>query len=228
MTTTTLTIITKALQKNGVMTDSEVPSDSMANDGLDALNAMLGSWSNDSLSVYARTTESFTLVSGTASYTIGASQTFNTTRPIAIIDAYTREGTTDTRVEIITDKMYYDIADKSSTGQPKYLNYDNGFAAGTIRLYPSPDKAYSLYLLSEKPLSALTLNQTFSMPPGWERAMIYNLAMDLAPDYGQAITNDLKLIADQSKASIMRAVLRNRQMQAYPQPGYKGNIINGW
>lgn len=202
----------------------------MADDGLSALNAMLSSWSNDSLFCYARVWEPLALASGTASYTIGTGQTFNTVRPIAILDGcYTRMSPSyDQPIDVISDALYNNILDKTTPGRPRVLNYDNGFSTGTIRIWPVPDQTYSLFLLSEKPLVALTLNQTVILPPGWERALIFNLAIDLCADYSQPITDSLQLVATQSKASIARAVLKNRPLESFPQTGAYQNIYTGW
>jgi len=228
--TTGLNIITKALQKNGVLTASEAPDADMAADGLSALNAMLSSWSNDSLLCYARVWESFNLVAGTSSYTIGTGQTFNTTRPIAIVDGcYTRLSPSyDEPISVTTDELYNGIVDKTTRGRPRVMSYDNGFASGTIRMWPVPDQTYSLFLLSEKPLASVTLAADIVFPPGWERALIFNLAIELCADYSQPITPSLQEVAAKSKGSIARAVLKNRSLQSYAQVSGNDNIYSGY
>ncbi len=88
--TTGLGIVTKALQKAGVVTKSETIGNDEASDGLDALNALVSSWANDSMLISSRSWESFTLTAGDAQYSIGTSQDFNTSRPVYIADAYVR------------------------------------------------------------------------------------------------------------------------------------------
>ncbi len=213
---TALTIITKAMLKAGILTKSEVPASDEANDALDTLNDILSSWSNESLMAYARVTESFPLSSGTASYTIGAAQTFNTTRPIFIAQAYVKQGTTSYVVSVEPDEIYQSIVDKTSQGTPLLINYTNEFPTATINVYPVPTAGYTLYLTSEKELVQLTLNQTVSLPPGWNRALIYNLAMELAPEYGQQPNAMVMKIAGDAKGAIARAVLKTRTMDAQP------------
>lgn len=229
MTTTARTIITKALQKNGALVKSETPDADEASDGLSALNALLGSWSNDSLNIYARTWETFTLVSGTASYTIGSGGVFNTVRPMAIIDAYARSGTVDYPMSVIDDDAYNSIPFKTGLGIPEFVNYDNACPLGTIRIYFVPSAAYSLFLLTEKALTEFsTLDTNLSMPPGTERALIYNLAIDLAPEYLQQITPQLQKIADTSLGAIRTATAKVRGMDAYPRNLAVRNIFTGW
>jgi hypothetical protein len=229
--TTGLDIITKALQKNGVLVKSEAPSSDEADDALDALNAMISAWSNDSMLIYARTEENFPLSDGVAEYTIGTSQTFNTTRPIFITRAYVRQNNTDYDLEPLTDEAYYSIADKNTSSIPKFFNFNNGFPTGKIKLWPVPNAAYTLYIQSEKELSGFTLSGNVSLPPGWEQALIYNLAVVLAPDYGEAVNQtSLALaakIAAESKTGIMRTIMRNRSMDHIPNVRL-GNFYNGW
>ena len=84
--TTTLDLITKALQKIGAVTKDETLSAGDVSDALSSLNDMISSWSLDSLIVYASTLENFTLTPGSYSYTIGSGGNFNTTRPKLDLD----------------------------------------------------------------------------------------------------------------------------------------------
>lgn len=226
--TTARQIVTKALQKVGVLTISEQPDSEMANDALYQLNAMLSSWSNDSMLINVRAWETFNLVAGTALYTIGSGQTFNTTRPMFIIQAYARLNNQDYNVDVIDDENYNFIQDKSLTGIPYVMNYDNGYDVGKIRLYFVPDQAYQLFILSEKPLTSFALDDVVTLPPGWEDALIFNLAVRLSPDYGQEISATTNAMAKETKGAIRTAILRNRTMDAEPGVGVKPNIYNGW
>lgn len=229
--TTGLEIITKALQKNGVLVKSEAPAADEAQDGLDALNAMISAWSNDAMMIYARTSDNFPITSGVGTYSIGTAQTFNTTRPIFIVEAHVRQNTTDYPLAPISDEAYGRIMNKDTQGTPRFINYTNGYPTATIKLWPVPETSYTLYLTSEKELTSFTLAGTVSLPPGWEQALIYNLAVILAPDYGEAVNQtSLALttqIADASKKAIMRTIMRNRSMDAPPR-SWRGNFYNGY
>lgn len=227
--TTARTIIKKALQKNGVLTKGESPSGDEASDGLDALNALLGSWSNDSLLMYARLIESFPLVSGKAKYTIGVGGDFNTTRPLQILSAYTRIGSIDYAMNIVNEIAYDGITQKNiSSSIPPVLFYDGNSPLGSISIYPVPTVG-TIYMRSEKQLTEFaTIDTELDLPPGWERALIYNLAMELAPDYGQPVTQEIYQIANTALGKIRTAVARNRGMDAYPYNGGTKNVYTGW
>jgi len=226
--TTARDIIKKSMQRLGILTKGEEPADDEANDALSSLNMMLESWSTDSLSVYALTWETFTVTGGQASYTIGSGGDFNTVKPISIKASYITIGDTDYTLQLINDADYNrNILQKQITGIPDYITFDNAYPLSTIRLYPVPSTNYDLFLLTEKPLVILALDDIISLPVGWERALVNNLAIELAPEYGQQVTGDLRALAKNSKRAIERAVSKNRPFD-YPRGGTNRNIYTGW
>jgi hypothetical protein len=226
--TTALGIIKSAMRKAGALGVGDTPSAAESTDGLEMLNDLLASLSNDSLVVYARTTESFTLVAGTLAYTIGAGATFNTVRPIKIVSAYVRSGTVDYPLQIVSDEQYATVTLKSTQGIPEFINYTNAFPQATINLYPSPASGYTLYLVTEKALTSLALADTVSLPPGYRRMLVYNLTVDLAPEYGQPVPAEVYEIAKQSKGEIKASVMAAKSMQWDSGLGGLSNIYAGW
>lgn len=227
--TTALGLITSAMKKIKVLTKSETPSSDEAADGLTALNAMLSSWSNDSLLCYARVSESFTLTPGTGTYNIGTSYTFNTARPINIVSAFIRESNTDYPLTIIPDEAYDALPYKTQTSSiPEFLNYVTGFPSGTIRLVDVPSAANSLFLTSEKVLTSFVLSDTVSLPPGWEEALIYNLALRMAPEYDADADALTVKIAQDSLSAIKLTVAKNRPILFEGAAGQKQNIYTGY
>lgn len=227
--TTARQIITKALQKNGVLVKSEAPDTDEANDGLDALNDMLDSFSNDSLIIYARAWENFTLVGGVGDYTIGAGGDFNTVRPTNIVEAYCKIGESRSPIGVIDDESYNALTFPTLPSIPAQLNYDGGYPLGKIRFTPYPSSAYPLFLLTEKPLTGFdTLDTVVSLPPGYKRMMIYNLAIELAPEYNQPVKPEIAKIANDSYGLISAKIAQLRGMDAYPQGGGVRNIYTGW
>lgn len=214
---TALNIITKAMQKAGILTKSEVPASDEANDALDSLNALLSSWSNDSLLITSRETELFNLTAGVGVYTIGSGQTFNTTRPIKIIESHINDGLISyPSMYQCPDEVYQGFNLKTLQSIPDALNYTNAYPYGTIKLFPYPSSGYVLSITSEKELLQFTLNQTVNLAPGWNRALIYNLAVELCPEYGQQVDPLTLKIANQSKGAISRSIMKVRSMDAPP------------
>lgn len=227
--TTARDIIKKALQRSGVITKNEVPSGDEFSDGLSMLNDMIASWSNDSLLIYDNVNESFPLVSGQQSYTIGSGGNFNTVRPLQILSAFTRIANIDYNVNIISDDAYFGITQKNIPNSiPEVMVYDAGFPLGTITLYPVPIVG-TLHLLSEKQLTEFsTLDTNVSLPAGWNRALIFNLAVELSSEYGQPVDQAIYQIANESLGKIKTAIARNKKMDMYPYDGNVKNIYSGW
>lgn len=226
--TTARGIITSAMRKIGALTKGEPISADEASDGLEMLNDLLASLSNDSLIVYARTFESFTLSGGVSAYTIGSGATFDTVRPIKIISAYVRDAQIDYPLEIATDEQYAGITLKTSQGRPEFINYTNAYPTATINLYPTPSIAYTLHLVTEKQLSSFTLNQTVDLPPGWRRMLINNLAIEMGPEYGQSVPPEVIEVARESKGEIKTAIMSAKPMNWETDLGAEGNIYSGW
>lgn len=202
---------------------------------LAALNSMMESWSIESLMVYQVLTETFSLVAGTSSYTIGSGGTFNTVRPTKIVGALIRNSqNADSGVDILGADAYRRIVIKTSNGNsyPSNLYYDYADAAGlgTIYLYPQPQAGLTLVLDSWKQLQTFgAISTTVVLPMGYERAIIYNLAIELAGGYIEPSPTVVK-IARESKGNIKR--LNTPDMSMTLNPGIitryrRSNIFAG-
>lgn len=223
------TLITGALRLLGVIESGETPSDDELDDGLESVNAMLDSWRNDDLMCYALQEESLTLADGDASYTVGSGGDLDTTRPVSIEAAWIVDSDISYTVVIITDLEYAAIPDKTTEADwPDRLVYRPTMATGTIVVYPVPNATRTLKLLTRVPLTALTLADTVSLPPGWERAIKHNLAVEIAPEYQTSAPPGVERIAINSKRSIRK--VNRRPVKASTDltamfPGGKANIL---
>lgn len=216
--TTALDIITGAAKLIGVIFKSETLSDDEAIDGLVALNDMLDTWSNDNLTTFSYTLESFPLTSA-ASYTIGSGGAFNTSRPVNIVTAVVRYASIDYPLKVITQEEYQlEVPIKSIASPiPQFLTYDNGYPLGTITIYAVPTGGSTLRMLSNKPLSNLSsLTTVVDLPPGWKRALKYNLAIELAPEYGAEVSAAIAQNAATSLGAIKRSTAINNAIPFMP------------
>jgi hypothetical protein len=225
-------IVQEVLQKAGVIVKNESPSSDEINDGISTINDMLESWFNESLLVYTQAKETFPLVGGVNEYTIGVGADFDTARPTNITYAETRLSgqTFDTPLSILSDTNYQTFSqDLLSQGLPEYLNYDGGNPIGKISIWPTPSTSYSLTIISEKPLLNLDLDTTYTLPPGWKRAIVYNGAIEVAPEYGQEPPAATVRIAAQSLGSIKLVNAKRQNMDSAPLTGGTGyNVLRGW
>lgn len=188
---TAYTMIVSALGKIQVLgVDANITAQEAA-DGLYDMNAMLDAWSIERLMVYQvqQTTHSWTAAAATR--TIGSGGDFNTTRPYKISDDgnfFRTSDNLDYSVRVLPRKFYDLIGSKTSGGSiPEFLFYDDGFPTRTLYAYPVPADALTLHLNSWKPLQSFaSLTTTISLPPGYQAAIEWNLAIWSAPRYGAA------------------------------------------
>lgn len=197
-------MINSSLRLIRVLAAGETPDASMSNDALQVLNDMLEEWTITKYLTPQYLTESFDLVSGQASYTIGTTGDFSTTRPVRIESAYVRDGSNDYTLRIVDYDEYNRIVAKSnSTNLPTVLYYDTSYANGTIKLYPEPsDSTVDLFITSWKPFATATLTGEIALPPGYNKAIKYNLAIELGPEYGKTVDGVVFDQAEKSKSAL--------------------------
>jgi|LGOV01.1.fsa_nt_gb hypothetical protein len=225
-------VIKQAMKKIGILAAGEEPAAAEAVDALETLNSLLSSWSGDSLITPATIQEGFALITSQNSYTIGSELNFDTVKPLRIISAFIRSSSgIDYPVTILPRNRYNALADKTTEGRPTNLFYDPGVAqqatqTGTVYLYLTPDSAYTLYLISEKAFTEFAgLTTAFTFPDTYKRAMIFNLAVELAPEYERNINPDIRAIAAESKQIIENMNVANkRQLMSVSLPGSATNF----
>ncbi len=207
---TALDIITSALRLLGAIAQGEAASSEDAMDGMLALNMMLDNWAARRLLTPSLTTESFPIgPNPKASYAIGpGAADFNTTKPEEVIDAYVRDVSGfDYPLDAMTLEEYDSLPDKSTlAGLPLRFRYDPvgpQSPIGLVYLYPLAGLPYTLFIDSLKPFSEfVSLTDTVEFPAAYARAMKYNLAMDLAPEYGVALAPEAIAAARESLRTI--------------------------
>ena len=182
-------LIKDALLLLNVVNPSETPTDADAQQVLNTLQDLLAEWSDDGLLVPVVTTETLTLASGTASYTVGQNGTpsLTTVRPELVNGAFIREGSYDYQMQIIGEREYRLTLDKSTaTSRPDKLYVLYSAPNATFYPLPVPDTTYSLVFVSTKPFSEpaiLTedLLNTTLLPRNYYSALKWNLACEMGP-----------------------------------------------
>lgn len=179
--------------------------------GLDVLNSMLSHWSSLSILIPYRTRETFTLVAGTGTYTIGSSGTLNTVRPITIDAAVVKDSNSRQDLTIVDVTRWSWITDETVTGLPSTLMYEPQVPLGMIRLGPTPGSAYTLELWSTKPLTRFTALTTDDvLPDEFQEVIRTNLAMKLAPHFGKTAAQDTQRAAITGLNHLKGQALANR------------------
>ncbi len=219
-TVVALDLITSAFENlNVFQPGASIPAvDSQG--ALNRLNRLLGQWAIQSLTIPNVTRDVFALTGGKGGpsnpYSIGPGGDLNTDKPPSaayITGVSVLLGGTLPAVEVprafYTDDAYNAIAIKDQpsslfTGLYYNATYTTGF--GTVNLWPVPNtNLNSLVLYHESPLvSFADLFTTYTLPLGYDEALIYNLERRLAGPYGRAMPADDLLMANAGLRLIKR------------------------
>lgn len=193
-------LVTAALRLIGAVASGETPSTSEAADGLDSLKELLDSWSGEELLVFGTTIQSVTLAASTASYTLS-------TRPVKILSADLTVGGMNFGLEVVGPEAWANRDDKTDVSlHTKVVFCDYAYSSATLYVAPVPAGAATVKLYQTTDLATLAAGTTtFAMPEAYARAVRYNLAVDLAPEYGRAVDGAVLKIAQDTKNALMKA-----------------------
>lgn len=221
-------IINRALRLIGQLAEGEVPSADTSQDALSAMNEMIESWNTERLSVFSTQDQVFTWPANTISRTIGPSGDFVGNRPILFDDAtYFRDDSTNVSygIKFINQQQYDGIAVKTVTSTyPQVIWVNMEYPDATMTIYPVPTRDLEWHFVSVDELTRpALLADTLAFPPGYLRAFRYNLACELAAEFGVEPPPTVQTIAMASKRNLKRinnpddimqlphAVVNNRQ-----------------
>jgi len=215
MAVTALDIISSALKLIGVTAAGETPSSEDANDALVVLNDYVDELRTQRLSIYITTRNVYPLTAATASYTIGTGGDLNQQRPLwipyaGLIIDNSASPQTEIGIDVLSVQQYADIYQKSLGSQlAQALYYDHGWSSGLgiIYLYPVPSVGTtSLVLYTPIAINEFdNLTTEYTFPPGYRKMLRYNLAVQLAAEYGRQVDPSVADIARTATASVKSA-----------------------
>jgi hypothetical protein len=209
MATTAGDQINRALRLLGVLAEGETPSASVSQDSLTALNQMIESWNTERLSVFSTQDQVFNWPPSTRSRTLGPTGDFVGNRPILLDDAtYFRDPQTNVSfgIKIINQQQYNGIAVKTVTSTyPQVIWVNMTYPDIEMYIYPVPTRLLEWHFISVEELTRpATLATDLTFPPGYLRAFVYNLAMEIAPEFGVEPSPQVQRIAMTSKRNLKR------------------------
>lgn len=206
--------INRALRLLGVLAEGETSSASVMQDSLMAMNQMIDSWNTERLSVFSTIDQIVEWPVGSINATLGPSGSLvrlngTAVRPILVDDAtYFRDPQTNVSygIKLINQQQYDGIAVKTVTSTyPQVMFVNMTYPDIDIYLYPKPTRLLEFHFISVQELSEpATLATILAFPPGYLRAFTYNLAMEIAPEFGVEPSEQVKRIAMTSKRNLKR------------------------
>jgi hypothetical protein len=210
-------IIRSSFKKIGVLAGGEaMPADEGA-DALSTFQMMISAWSNETLMIPLSTVITHTLMPQYSEYTIGIydgvlpipDNHIETVRPQAYLSTFIRSvDGADYPVKTMTQDMWTRISRKDTVSRPSRMYIRDGYPMDTLLLSSAPYENEVLHLQIQQPLEGFIQNNalvdTLIVPSGYEQALIYNLAIELAPEYGKQVDQIVFGMAQKSKANIKR------------------------
>jgi hypothetical protein len=202
-------IINGSLRLLGVLAEGETPSAETSQDALRAMDQMIDSWNTERLSVFSTQDQVFTWPAGQLSRTLGPSGDFVGNRPVLLDDAtyFLDPGTgVSYGIKFINQQQYDGIAVKTVTSTfPQVIFVNMTYPDVEMFVYPRPTRDLEWHFISVEELTQpATLATTLTFPPGYLRAFRYNLACELAPEFGVEPSPQVQRIAMTSKRNLKR------------------------
>ena len=209
MTTTAGDQINGALRLIGQLAEAETPSAATSQDALAALNQMIDSWNTERLAVFSTQDQVFDWPPNVLSRTLGPSGDFVGNRPILLDDSTyfidTASGISY-GIKIINQQQYDGIAVKTVTSTyPQVIWVNMTYPDIDMYVYPKPTKVLEWHFISvEEITQPALLSTTLAFPPGYLRAFKYNLACEIAAEFGVEPPPQVQRIAMTSKRNLKR------------------------
>mgnify|MGYP003654092393 CR=1 FL=1 len=202
-------LINGALRLLGVLAEGESPSAETSADALNAMNQMIDSWNTERLSVYNTQDQIFNWPADEITRTLGPTGDFVGNRPVLLEDAtYFRDPSTNVSfgIKFINQQQYDGIAVKTVTSTyPQVIWVNMTMPNITMTIYPKPTRLLEWHFVSVQELTQpATLATDIVLPPGYLRAFRYNLACELAPEFGVEPSRQVQRIAMTSKRDLKR------------------------
>lgn len=224
-------IIQDALELLGVYGPGDTISAADAARSLSTLNDMIDVWSNESLACFAELQQSFPLVVGQSKYTVGPGGNINGTRPLRVMDAPGAAFLLDTNnnryLMNVLDQQTWNMQTTAvaNSNLPDLMWYDPQYPLGIINIWPTPAMTYTCTFTSYLQLGDFAnLAGTFSLPPGYKRAITTNLCLSLKPYFTSATLDpDVREEARITKGSIKRNNMRTQIAVYDPELVARGN-----
>ena len=204
MATLASDIINSALTIIGVLAAGETPAAEDSAYALATLNTLLENWNVQGLQIFTLTNFKNALTAAKQAYTMGVGGDFSTTRPVRIEAAGIIRGGVRTPLKLMNAQEWAMELSRNATDiLPQKVYNDNSFDASgrtTLNFLPIPSDnncVADLFVWAQLG-DGFLISDPVSFPPGYLKAIQYNLAVDLAPAFGRPLDPTVMQIAQSS------------------------------
>ena len=191
-------ILTAAFVKVGI----ESPTTAQTATGLISLNNMITMWGAEGL-LYSWVSESFT-VTTTALYTYGSGGTWDSARPLDILQMYLKDSDGyDHYVRRMSSREYNAITNKTFSARPKKFYFVPEYSLAKVIFDSEPDTTYTAYVEAKKNFTTFaTVGSTANMPAECIEPLIYNLTVAMAEDWRRDVNETVYANAARTKENL--------------------------
>ena len=204
---TALDLINSALHLIGAKDPLESATAQEASDGLNSLNDLLDSWSTDRMFVFRVAEVTHIWPAATVSQTVGIGGDINIDRPLKVESSYIVDNGLSYPVNVLANRDGDNSIPQRtlSVNYPEWMFYDPAYPLATLYLYTVPASNLEFHFNYWAQLARfLNVTDTVNFPPGYARALRYNLAVEIASEYGQQVPASVASIAATSAGKIKR------------------------
>lgn len=206
-------ICADALEELGALAAGETMSAADGAKALRTLNRMFDAWNAERAAVYCETFTRYTLTPNLAPHTIGPSTAIPAPtwtaahRPVTLESAslVLDTSTPDVLTPIVVRGPEWwaaqSVPDLASS-IPTDVYYEPDWPLGKLYFWPVPTVAYEVELQTRVILADVALGDEFSMPPGYEEAVVLALAKRLARPFARPLSADLDRDAERAIARV--------------------------
>ena len=201
-------LIRQSMLLIGAIGQNEVPTSSEASDALSLLLGIMEAWNIEHNLAYSTVRNEHPLTVGLETYSIGETGALltqprpNVLEKAGLIIAGTPSY--ELPVKVIDVAQYANIVVKTITSSyPTAVYLENAVPNSILHLWPVPSVPSRLVLYSWSALAIdSVLDTVLVLPPGYRRALTYNLALEMASMYGTMPSEVVIRVAMDAKASI--------------------------
>jgi len=175
---------------------------------LASLNNMITFWGTENLN-YVVTSETLSIGTGGAEYTVGSGGDLNTVRPLGIEKCFLRDSNDyDWPVGVMSSDRYNRLSYKAHSMRPTQLYYLPEFPLAKIIFNSVPEATYTAYFEFRKAFTAFastttTIGTTANPYPVEDlEAIVYNLAVSLGEDWDRKVPLTVIARARETKDAI--------------------------
>jgi hypothetical protein len=211
MSITGTDLIHSSFRLIGAIAAGETLETNELNDALVSLNQLISSWNTEGLTLAGRLDINVGLSAGTNRYTLAV-------RPGEIVAAMVFVQGVECPLQLIDAVGWAAITEHGTTAQTtQKLFCDYQYPNSNVYVWPTPKVSALLDIWTNAIMGPFTsLSYLYDLPPGYEAALRYNFAIDVAPEYGRPLDQTVIALAQQFKASIVQLNTTNHMKTAQP------------